>query len=391
MHLSPTQAASLSSDVYLLSTLSKEAAVSILNNNYAGTIAFLDDNVLTGHTGGPGALKVRTAFGFCLKGQGAYERNAFVIFRGTQYLADWLTNLNVSLARSTSGQLIHDGFHTAFQSMLPQIENAMASFAEGSTVHCIGHSLGGALATLAAEWFATSTEFNKPYLYTFGSPRVGLDGFSLKCTELLRVDRDRVFRSYHRTDVVPYIPLWPYVHTPYSGRDYFLPSPGALPGAEWHDMKKYVHSVKGETWETLYHLRPPKNSESGIEKWLQSSAIIGASMVAIEWLNDAIAYVVQRCFECIGINVSHAASTSMTLLDRLAFLLNEGANAAKDVSTWVLLLMKKIIQFLGWSKGLESFELTQQFIRQMLENLSVKINTHAKSALNTVLADGHTL
>jgi len=107
-------------------------------------------------------------------GKGAYKGHAFIILRGTKFLGDWLTNLNVGTSRSAYGQSIHDGFPQAFQSMRSQISPFINSFSNNGThsVHCIGHSLGGGMATICAEYVRASTS-HKPYLYTFGAPALG--------------------------------------------------------------------------------------------------------------------------------------------------------------------------------------------------------------------------
>lgn len=75
-------------------------------------------------------------------------------------------------------------------------------------VHCIGHSLGGAIANLAAEW-AANTLNKKVKLYTFGSPRVGFasGGFANKLTTALLPEN--IHRVYHNNDPVPMIPTFP--------------------------------------------------------------------------------------------------------------------------------------------------------------------------------------
>ncbi|SEA23633.1 lipase family protein [Microbulbifer marinus] len=389
MELTPLQSVSLSEDVYNLSKLSTiDAAITYLNSSYNGKISFYEENLLKGKTGGPGVIKVRTAFGFLLVGKGEYKNYAFILFRGTQYLADWLTNLNISLSRSASGQAVHDGFNKAFHSMLPQIQTFVSALPSGTEIHCLGHSLGGALATIAAEWVSKNT-IHKPRLYTYGSPRVGLIGFSENCTSLLK--EENIFRVYHRTDIVPCIPIWPFMHTPSSGREYFLPSPGLVPWSKYHDMRHYNDSVGKKSWSQIYAMRPPKRTDSGIETWLKSKSIIGPTISSIEWLNDAIIYVLKKCFEFAGRLIDLTASTYFTLMDRLAYILRKGIELSEKVSGWVLLLMQKIAQFLGMRKLIETADITREFMRQLLLKLSARVNEISKQALSRTLADGRAI
>src|SRR5690554_7927233 len=119
------------------------------------------------------------------------KKEAFIILRGTRILADLLTDFNAMWSStSVQGYKIHDGFSQAFKALRPQLEVFVAGFAaRGITeVHCIGHSLGGALATLCADYINTNVK-KVTYLYTFGSPRVGLTPFSRSLSDQLEPQR----------------------------------------------------------------------------------------------------------------------------------------------------------------------------------------------------------
>lgn len=386
MKLTPSQAASLSDEVYALTKFPiLQDAITHLNHEYGGHLSFYEENMLKGKTGGPAFIKVRTAFGFLLVGKKNLTGNAFILFRGTQYLADWLTNLNLTLSSSASGQPVHDGFNKAFHSMLPQIAPFVRSLPPGTHVHCMGHSLGGALATIAAEWVRKNS-IHLPKLYSFGSPRVGLIGFSEQCTRLL--NDDNIFRAYHRTDIVPCIPIWPFVHTPSTDRDFFLPSPGLIPWKTYHDMGLYQKSVARKSWDDIKAMRPPAKTDSGIEAWLKSRAIIGQTMSAIEWLNDAIIYVVKKCMEFAGRVINFTATTYFTLMDQLAMVLDRGMKLLVGSVSLVMLLVEKIMQFLGMRKAPDSVSVTQDFLRNLLMKLSARVNDISKQALSATLAEG---
>lgn len=384
--LTPKQAASLSNEVYALTKFPiLQDAITHLNHQYGGNLSFYEESMLKGKTGGPGFIKVRTAFGFLLLGQKNLKGHAFILFRGTQYLADWLTNLNLTLSASAGGQPVHDGFNKAFHSMLPQISAFVDSLPSGTRIHCLGHSLGGALATIAAEWVRKNT-IHFPKLYSFGSPRVGLIGFSEKCTRLL--SDTNIYRAYHRTDIVPCIPIWPFVHTPSTDRDFFLPSPGLVPWKTYHDMALYQDSVENKSWEAIRAMRPAARTDSGIEAWLRSKPVIGQTMSAIEWLNDAIIYVVKKCMEFAGRVINFTATTYFTLMDQLAMVLNSGVKLLVGTVSLVALLVKKIMEFLGLRSVPESAHITHDFLRNLLLKLSSRVNEISKQALSATLAEG---
>ncbi len=146
--LTPRQAAQIADGVYRLQSLGiataqKGDAGENLRNGISGRFAVGDESRVTGTSG---LLKWRplTGFGFAAIGIGAFKDEALIALRGTDAIQDWLTDANAS---SVGG--VHTGFATTWATIKPQVDQ----FFRGrrfKTIHCIGHSLGGALATLAA-------------------------------------------------------------------------------------------------------------------------------------------------------------------------------------------------------------------------------------------------
>lgn len=389
--LTPTQTVNLASDVYALSRLDTvEDAISFLTTRYKGKLTFHQDNLLKGKTGGPGIIKCRTAFGFTLIGKGPYKGQAFILFRGTQYLADWLTNINVIHSRSSFNEFVHDGFNTAFKSMRPQLMTFLSALGKEGvhTVHCVGHSLGGALATLCGEWIKAEYKV-RPYVYSFGSPRVGFDGFARACTR--QIGSSNIFRVYHKTDIVPCIPIWPYVHTPNDGTEYYLPSPGFLPGAEYHDMMRYKDSVEGRSWLALSGIKPEARSDVSIAAWLKQEGPVTLTMSAIGWIDDAIKFVIRKCIAGAEWILASAAGTSTTIMDRLAYMLSHGATLEENISAWVVYLMRKIAAFVGRCRKIASTDLNQSFIKVLLVELQKKVHATAQTALSQALVNGRAI
>ena len=130
---------------------------------------------------------------------------AVVSFRGTENVRDWETNLHYSLtpvdiprpATNESIGRVHQGFQDAFVSVRDQLERYLPC-AAGLPVLITGHSLGGALATLAA---AHLSGWGLAACYTFGAPRVGNKGFSSNL-------RTPVYRVVNPLDTVPLVPGW---------------------------------------------------------------------------------------------------------------------------------------------------------------------------------------
>lgn len=389
--LTPRLSASLAEAVYgLTKNESIEEAIKDLNIQFKDVATFSDDVLLKAKSGGPWFIKCRTGFGFTLIGKGKYTGQAFILFRGTQYLADWLTNLNVGVSRGASGQPVHDGFNLTFKTMEPKLKEFMGTLLKHkiTQIHCIGHSLGGALATICADWIRASYKI-KPYLYTFGSPRVGLIGFAHCCTK--NIGADRIFRAYHKTDIVPCIPSWPFIHTPNSGTDYYLPSPGIVPWSTYHGMDKYVASVSGKNWPTVASLKTEKKTENGVVQWLKSSAPTGLTIAALEWLNEALVYVLKKCLNGAAWAISQSMGSSFTLMDQLAYVLKKGIDISENVSSLVLHLIRKIMEILGMRRVLKATDLSREFIRHIFLRLQAKANEYAKTALSDALVKGRAI
>lgn len=378
------QAVDLAEAVYLLAELpSPKEAMRALNARYGDLFTFPSDGLLLAKTGGPGFLKCRTAFGVCLVGQKNLKGHSFLVFRGTHYLADWLTNANFTLARSSNNQPIHAGFSDAFKSIRPQLLSLMPSIS-GTQIHCIGHSLGGAIASSCAEWIELAYH-RKPCLYTFGAPRVGLHGFASTLSKTLSLPN--IYRVYRRSDVVPYVPIWPFLHAPLQGQTYRLPAIGTIPTLRDHSIGEYATSIGSKSWPVLAE---PKGSGSDreIEHWLLSNHLVSFSMDSLEWLGRALIYVLERCMAGAARLLSAAGSTQLTLLDSIAVILDKGIKLADTVSRWVLYLVRKILMLIGRPEVVESADISRTYLRHILMELQRKVNTLVQRILDQSLVNG---
>lgn len=100
------------------------------------------------------------------------ELGLVLAFRGTEATSvkDIKADADAVSVHADNGGRVHRGFQTAFQAGYLDIKAALKAY-EDQPLILTGHSLGGALATLAAR------ELNHPgglaACYTFGAPRVG--------------------------------------------------------------------------------------------------------------------------------------------------------------------------------------------------------------------------
>ena len=119
---------------------------------------------------------------------------AVLAFRGTeQQLKDFISDLEVGRPPlGTTAIDVHEGFKEAIDSVWPQIEAELAKLT--CPLFYTGHSLGAALATLAAARRAPQA------VYTFGSPLVGNEAFVASLRNV------RVYRVVDETDAVTVVP-----------------------------------------------------------------------------------------------------------------------------------------------------------------------------------------
>lgn len=147
--------------------------------------------------------------------------NVILVFRGSQQLADWKTNLKIRLKEFTiladqeavppKGR-VHRGFCDAWQSVEKMVVYYLKKWWNDDTKLWItGHSLGGALAAMATISLEAQG-FKVSGLYTFGQPRIAdWQMVNYMNSRML----DRMVRYVNNNDVVPLIPpqIIPWVPT----------------------------------------------------------------------------------------------------------------------------------------------------------------------------------
>jgi triacylglycerol lipase len=151
---------------------------------------------------------------FGLMGRNATSRIAFVSFRGSSDVSDWLANLDAfpeGYSRIPQFGRVHGGFQDVYDLVRDSIAANLATATAGcDQILITGHSLGAALAVLAAPDISKNMPPNtiEPKLITFAGPRVGLSDF----VEAFNADIESCFRVVNFLDIVPLVPPAPYVH-----------------------------------------------------------------------------------------------------------------------------------------------------------------------------------
>jgi len=153
-------------------------------------------------------------------------------FRGTASIRNWITDSEferVNLVACEDGSIskVHKGFERALNSVWERIYARLGGSQVFNVQNCkpifvTGHSLGGALAILAALTLHRNG-FQVAQVYTFGQPRVGNGDFKRRYEKFLG---NRTFRVVYEEDIVARVPHLPAWHDPYRhvGTEVFLPA-----------------------------------------------------------------------------------------------------------------------------------------------------------------------
>jgi predicted lipase len=141
-------------------------------------------------------------FGFVLISKTAN----IIVFRGTQRTTEWLGNIFLFQKNyeDFADSKIHSGFANLYKDLAPQTREIARQLNPSIPCYISGHSLGAALATLAAIDLAVSVpKLQKQIrLYAYAGPRVGNPSFA-------RVHSQLVPNSYRIVNLADSIPLSP--------------------------------------------------------------------------------------------------------------------------------------------------------------------------------------
>lgn len=346
-HLTPELSANIANDIYLIKNQNTRK---LFFDLYSDQFNFDTNSELNGKTGAFILLKKEQSLGLAATGIKQRTGEALIALKGTSNGYDALTDLNAGLKQFKTGGLVHQGFFYTFQTFLPDLDRFLSSIPDSvHTIHCVGHSLGGALATLTADYLKSASG-RTVKLYTFGSPRVGLNFFSDGARR--RLGNENIFRVYHRTDPVPMVPTWPFIHVPDSGLgDLLLDSSAALNPAEYHKMANYIASLSGteekHNWELVRKKRPPTPMQRSIQSWLESDGPLALTLNTAWVAAEAVMWVLKKVVELAGIALVLGGATTFTLMDQLAIFLKKAHDFGKKVSHWVTRLLIRLGRLIG--------------------------------------------
>lgn len=138
-------------------------------------------------------------------GYSAPHNAVIAAFRGTVDIKNWISNIQFAQVAypKCSGCAVHDGFYNAYQEVSATVKaqvQLIVNKYRTAAIYVTGHSLGGAIATIAA-LDIKSTFGRLDQFYSYGEPRVGNSAFASYFAGQMPV-----YRVIHYADIVPHVP-----------------------------------------------------------------------------------------------------------------------------------------------------------------------------------------
>lgn len=129
---------------------------------------------------------------FNLDVSGIYKienRNLIICFEGSRGILDWIFNFMFKAVVVVGDKKIHKGFVEQFEVIKDEVtEIIKKNRSKFDTIYFTGHSLGGALASVASHYCKKEITPNKRVIHvSFGSPKVGNKEFAERYDELVDI------------------------------------------------------------------------------------------------------------------------------------------------------------------------------------------------------------
>lgn len=131
-------------------------------------------------------------------------KSIIIVFTGTVFSDEWSEDAEISqvslqsLGGYRDGDKAHKGFYNMYSSIRSQLLDILKT-RESQNVYITGHSLGGALSTLAGYDLANL----QPIVYTFSSPRV----FNISGADRYTNIVPYTYRIFNTEDIFTSLPL----------------------------------------------------------------------------------------------------------------------------------------------------------------------------------------
>ena len=135
------------------------------------------------------------------------EGDAYLVFRGTHTLGEWIYDFNVRLKPYPYSQNfgnVHQGFLGVYQRCRDSFIESLRDVNPEFDLYITGHSLGAGLSLLSLPDVMNATPFKQPTLYNIGCPRTGDKDFA---TAYNALPDQKTFRIANTADLLTVAPL----------------------------------------------------------------------------------------------------------------------------------------------------------------------------------------
>ncbi len=350
------------------------AQAGICNSSLGGT--------LSGSTGSNLIGRVKTGFGYMLQFERDGKKHLVIATRGTRPeigYPDLLTDINISTGRHFPGLgPVHSGFYDTYKSLMTSLRTneAEGQITSADYIHCVGHSLGGAVANLVAVYCAKKGANVK--LYTYGAPRVGLKDASYDKRMNALLGEENIYRVSHNLDPIPMIPIAPYIHVLPMISDknnFFIGSPISSISMDNHDTNNYINSVGDKEWDEV---RSAKLAQVDMDRHYFKSWVSDEN-----WLKRTLGVagnkgmaVLLRILRGMLAEAGRAITDIVTAFDLIALAIRSGLN-------YVSSLWAKAVNFIGECAKVVGMkiEVSQNALRKLLDKMITELKITAKLAI----------
>lgn len=389
--LNPSKIYGLSQYSYLAKSTSQD----LLRDQVGRELPFVKKESLIIINGTSGNISpVSSGFGFMAQLNGGRSTEIVIATRGTASGADASTDINAMPTLGPTGHKVHMGFCNTFKSYAQQLNafiNQQNLGFKTTAVHCMGHSLGGALANLNA---AACAELGmNSYLYSVAAPRVGLIPYAEHLSK--KMNAQHIYRVANEADIVTMVPCYPFVHSPYIHGTYLLEGGMLKVNPMQHMLANGYTTMVNSTWKQLESLTkakqqqlensmyPANNKEAG--KFEQLAKIPGAMFSGrlLKLINMEIHAMLSHLGAQSLLAVSHYATGAFTVLDQMAEVLSRYAQASYRSAQEVTGMLNCVMAYLGRA-GHKIADASVATIRWVFGLLHQSVNIMAKQAIALV-------
>jgi len=337
--------------------------------------------IFTGETG----WNTVSGFGYVLHFERGNRRHAVIAVRGTRPELGWYDiGTDFRFAHTGFGPYgrVHKGFSNVFSSILPQLQREEGPIMDADVIHCVGHSLGGAIATLAAGHYRARNKDVR--LYTFGSPRVGYRDSHAAFEQA--IGSKNIFRVAHNRDPITLIATFPYIHvlSPYTEDNNFtLTSPVSSISMNNHDMYAYERRVASvEDWSGVRGMA--KSCDHSNSKLAQALLADPNASWLKKYTVSALAGLL-TLFEDVLRGAARAFYDIVTGVDVIAAVICDGVKLVGAVGEKLKYILRLAAKWAGIAVANEA-ALTDTVIRAILNAMTARINQVGVAALQLAAA-----